>query len=183
MNQAKDILRARLRKEGRWDDACLYRDGVVRSLRDHGDPNYMYRDEAWEMMEKEYPPLEPLEPEPEPEEEITSEVIAGMEFLPEFMRWVALHPALGISASKETDKIRSQIVEYEQEYQCPNQASRTLLADCRRNETQRSKFFSDLVKQHFEDMKAGNKDDNAVVVAERKRIKKLEDVFGLTKPA
>ncbi len=109
--------------------------------------------------------------------------LAGMEFLPDYMRWVALHPALAFFKDNETEQIRFQTKQYETLYPCPNQASRTMLATIRGKDKLIDGFFKDCLRKHFEDMKAGKPDESEVVVAERKRIKKLEDVFGLKKPA
>ena len=68
MNETKDALKARLKKEGRWDDALLTYEETLFAYREENGPRERFVQLSWEAVEKEYPPL-PVEPELEPEEE------------------------------------------------------------------------------------------------------------------
>ena len=64
MLQSKIELTNRLTREGRWAAASLWRDGKRRELRDGGMIRAEAREEAWRLMELEYPPLPSPEPVP-----------------------------------------------------------------------------------------------------------------------
>ena len=57
MNESKIAMTERLRREGRWDEATIFKDDALRDFRSKG----MRRDEAseaaWEAMEQAYPPI------------------------------------------------------------------------------------------------------------------------------
>ena len=185
MNESKAVLCDRLKKEGRWEEATLYKDKIIEMLRENAVGSHRrrhaYQQEAWEAVEKAYPPMEVVD---EAEHiEVTSELSEGMEFLPEYQRWVALHPALGYSMSTDNEELNCCVDQYEEEYPCPNQTSRTMLNFFRNNPGKLDGLFKDHLKLHFEQMKSGNKDENAAALAEKKQTRKIEDVLGLTKPS
>jgi len=57
VNESKIAMTERLRREGRWDEATIFKDDALRDFRSKG----MRRDEAseaaWEAMEQAYPPI------------------------------------------------------------------------------------------------------------------------------
>ena len=72
MNETKDALKARLKKEGRWDNALLTYEEQLYAFKEEEGPKERFVQLSWEAVEKEYPPL-PVEPEPEPQEEVEEE--------------------------------------------------------------------------------------------------------------
>ena len=63
-----------LMKEGRWEDACLFKTRFINERRINGRIGSGVEDAAWEAMEKEFPPLDP-----KPEQEFTEGDVAGTE--------------------------------------------------------------------------------------------------------
>ena len=117
---------------------------------------------------------------PDFEAEVTQ---AGMEFLPDFMRWVAEHPGLAYSKNEETEQIRFQTKQYEKSFPCPNQRARTMFITYRGDKTRLREFFREYVRRHFEEMKSGGKNKSSTAASEHKRIDRLEkDVLGVKKP-
>ena len=61
MEEAKNVLTKRLRREGRWEEASLFKDEVKNWLRASGLKRAEANEKAWDEMAEKYPPL----PEPE----------------------------------------------------------------------------------------------------------------------
>ena len=57
MFESKSILTNRLTREGRWEEASLYKDGLITKLRSEGKPRKEAQSMAWEQIETKYPPL------------------------------------------------------------------------------------------------------------------------------
>lgn len=58
MIESKIVISNRLRKEGRWGEASLFKDDKIKVLRDSGMHRPEAQTAAWEAMEKQYPPIE-----------------------------------------------------------------------------------------------------------------------------
>ncbi len=57
MTESKIELTERLRREGRWDEASLFKDATVKELRAGGMARADASEEAWRRMAARYPPL------------------------------------------------------------------------------------------------------------------------------
>ena len=64
MNESKIELTERLRREGRWAEASLFKDRKVKELRSQGVKRPQAADQAWEAMATEFPPLPKPAPDP-----------------------------------------------------------------------------------------------------------------------
>ena len=73
MTESKIEATDRLRQEGRWSEASLYRDRVREELRSGGMKRKEAREAAWIAMFKRFPPLEPEQAE----EEFSPEIFTG----------------------------------------------------------------------------------------------------------
>ena len=62
MPESRIAATDRLRQEGRWDEACLFRDEAKKQLRADGVARTVAIDRAWEAMLEKYPPLPQEEP-------------------------------------------------------------------------------------------------------------------------
>jgi hypothetical protein len=58
MEESKICAMDRLRREGRWEEASLFRDEERRRLRDEGLPKAEANDRSWAAMMEKYPPIE-----------------------------------------------------------------------------------------------------------------------------
>ena len=56
--ESKIVATERLRSEGRWEEASLYRDEQRRRLREEGMTRREAREESWRLTLKKYPPAE-----------------------------------------------------------------------------------------------------------------------------
>jgi hypothetical protein len=63
MNESKITLTDRLRREGRWDEACIFRDQKRREFRAAGMSKVEAREAAWEACAAAFPPLSLPAPE------------------------------------------------------------------------------------------------------------------------
>lgn len=61
MDESKIGLTERLRREGRWSDASLFKDGTLRKLRSDGMTRDKAGEQAWAAMATTYPPLAAVE--------------------------------------------------------------------------------------------------------------------------
>jgi hypothetical protein len=75
MIESKIALTERLRKENRWAEASKFKDDTIKQLRGDGMTKAAAADEAWERMEKAFPPL-PV-PEGQKPSEAAMEAISG----------------------------------------------------------------------------------------------------------
>jgi hypothetical protein len=66
MDESKIDLTERLRREGRWVEACKFKDETVKKLRAEGMKRAEAGEQAWQKMAEAYPPLPPPKPAPEP---------------------------------------------------------------------------------------------------------------------
>jgi hypothetical protein len=57
VNESKIELTERLRREGRWEEATLFKDAKVKELRAGGMTRADAAEEAWRLMAAQYPPL------------------------------------------------------------------------------------------------------------------------------
>jgi len=74
MSESKIVATDRLRKEGRWEEASLWRDNKRKQLRAEGKSKTDANDASWQAMTESFPPL--------PQEEVPSdEPSAPMELL------------------------------------------------------------------------------------------------------
>jgi hypothetical protein len=64
MAESKIDLTNRLRREGRWEEASVFKDETVKQLRAEGVTRTEASEKAWEAVALKYPPLEPAEPLP-----------------------------------------------------------------------------------------------------------------------
>jgi len=86
MKDTKAGLQRRLMAEGRWEDACAFREQVRKELRDTGVVGFKEAaHKAWEEMERFFPPLVVEEPKseedpPEPEAEEAEAAAADASF-------------------------------------------------------------------------------------------------------
>lgn len=55
--ETKAETTSRLRNEGRWDDACRFREQARERLKAEGKTRKEAREEAWQLMAEEFPPL------------------------------------------------------------------------------------------------------------------------------
>jgi len=60
--ESKIALTDRLRREGRWEAATLFKDAVFEELRSAGIRGQQAKDTAWAEMARRFPPLPPAEP-------------------------------------------------------------------------------------------------------------------------
>ena len=64
MTESKITLTHRLQREGRWEEASLFKDSHIAQLKAEGKPRKEAQQAAWEGMEKRFPP-QTIETEPE----------------------------------------------------------------------------------------------------------------------
>jgi hypothetical protein len=57
MSESKIVATDRLRREGRWPEASIFRDNERQRLRAAGIPRKQANEQAWEAMTAAYPPL------------------------------------------------------------------------------------------------------------------------------
>jgi hypothetical protein len=57
MTESKITATDRLRKEGRWEEASLWRDKKRKTLREEGQPRTEANDASWQAMIEQFPPL------------------------------------------------------------------------------------------------------------------------------
>jgi hypothetical protein len=62
MLESKIDLTSRLRREGRWGEASLYKDRVISELRAGGAKKTEAAIKAWAMVAERFPPLQPVKP-------------------------------------------------------------------------------------------------------------------------
>jgi len=72
MSESRIAATDRLRREGRWDEASIYRDQVRKRLRGEGIDRTEAGDRAWQEMLEKYPPL----PESDPSSDISEDLEA-----------------------------------------------------------------------------------------------------------
>ncbi|MFZ1935394.1 MAG: hypothetical protein WCB27_21525 [Thermoguttaceae bacterium] len=63
--ESKIELNDRLRREGRWNEAAVWKDAKIKELRATGMKRAEAKEEAWRLMAERFPPL----PKPEPDED------------------------------------------------------------------------------------------------------------------
>ena len=63
VQESKIVATERLRRDGRWEEASMYRDEVRQQLRGKGRTKKDANEEAWQAMSEKYPPL-PKEEQP-----------------------------------------------------------------------------------------------------------------------
>ena len=68
MTESRIAVTDRLRQEGRWEEACLYRDNIRKQLRADGMARADANDRAWEAMVEKFPPLPPVERKDDPDD-------------------------------------------------------------------------------------------------------------------
>ncbi len=95
MTESKIDLTDRLKREGRWEEASLFKDEKIKELRTTGLKRPEAQDKAWEAMEMQFPPIE-IPQEDELDWEFTPEEIAhlspgSLENFPEDVSWVYSH--------------------------------------------------------------------------------------------
>ena len=56
MTESKSVATDRLRQEGRWKEASLWRDEKRRQLRAEGHPKVYANEASWEAMIEQFPP-------------------------------------------------------------------------------------------------------------------------------
>ena len=81
MKESKLDLANRLRIDGRWGAASLFKDEKIKELRATGMKRPEAQTEAWEAMSEKFPPIEIPEPEEEESKEetvFTPEQLAGL---------------------------------------------------------------------------------------------------------
>ena len=61
MTESRISATDRLRREGRWEEASLYRDEIRKQLKAEGRSRADANDAAWHAMLLKYPPLEPAQ--------------------------------------------------------------------------------------------------------------------------
>jgi hypothetical protein len=100
MKESKMALTDRLRKEGRWEEASLFKDEVIKKLRLEKTYKTKFEaaEDAWEQMEAKYPPL--------PETEIAKEEKATVSISP--IPWQDLPTKAEFS--KEVEWVHQQFV-------------------------------------------------------------------------
>ena len=77
MNESKLDISNRLRREGRWAEASLFKDGIIKELRADGLKRPEAQAQAWEQMAERFPPLDIPEAD-EPGTDFMPEEIAGL---------------------------------------------------------------------------------------------------------
>ena len=95
MQESKIALTDRLRREGRWEQASMFKDDYVAKLRSEGKSRKEAQDAAWEAMEREFPKLvSEAEPDTEtdyyPPELTTADLPASADFHADAI-WVYQH--------------------------------------------------------------------------------------------
>ncbi|MFZ1934209.1 MAG: hypothetical protein WCB27_13485 [Thermoguttaceae bacterium] len=65
MEESKIELHDRLRREGRWNEATVWKDAKIKELRATGMKRADAKEKAWRLMAEKFPPL----PKPEPDED------------------------------------------------------------------------------------------------------------------
>ena len=56
--ESKSVAMDRLRKEGRWEEASLWRDQKRKELREEGQTRAEANEAAWQAMSEQFPPLQ-----------------------------------------------------------------------------------------------------------------------------
>jgi len=77
LKESKIDISNRLRREGRWGEASLWKDNKIKELRAGGMKRPEAQDAAWEAVEEAYPPIEI----PEPEDDESAEVFSAEELV------------------------------------------------------------------------------------------------------
>ena len=65
MEESKIELHDRLRREGRWNEAAVWKDAKIKELRATGMKRAEAKEKAWRLMAEKFPPL----PKPERDED------------------------------------------------------------------------------------------------------------------
>lgn len=168
MNESKLDISNRLRREGTWPEASLFKDEKIREFRAAGMHRQEAQVKAWEAMAAKFPPIEtPEEDEPDQDLEFSADEIAGLPngSLEDFFTdadWV-----YGNLERGEVDPAAA-----------PSSGALALLKWARRN---KNDFFARIVPRA---MAAPNprRESKAIAAAEHRRINRLEDVLGYKKP-
>ncbi len=174
MTESKIDLTDRLRREKRWEEATQYKDSTAKQLRDGGIKRGEANQKAWEATTEKYPPLVALqEEEPDQDQalEFSDEQVASLppgdleDFFTD-VNWV-----YGNLERGDVDPTTA-----------PSSGALALLRWARRN---KNDFFEKVVPRALaapDPLREARREEKAMVVAERRCTKRIEDVLGLKKP-
>ena len=193
----RDVLRytisARLRKRGVDLPANRWRQSAVKELKRMKLPEItqsVAREISWRLVDMK---VYDYEPESKRRREVladkplkkveTLEEIEGMEFLPTWMRWAVMHPALLLTADEAvTDSVVSAMVsKYEEMFPCPHQAAKNQFSLYRGDKKMLDIMFKEIAKLHLASTKMGNAPAEKAGVAEKspeeRSIQSLDDLL------
>ena len=169
MKESKYDLTVRLRKEGRWAEASLFKDNEIRRLRAEGVViRSECNDKAWELMEEKYPPLPVAEVESEVTQAIAvdpnpwTDLPSDADFNEE-VRWVHQQYALIV---EETP--RGRVIHWDRATKPPpSHGARSLALWAADNRNNRTAFYKDVLPKAMS--AASNSGDEADSIREEKR--------------
>ena len=99
MTESKIVATDRLRKEGRWEEASLWRDQKRKQLRGDGKHNRAESNAAaWTAMIEEFPPSKKTGPTPMVRDPVFKEKFMELPQscpVEDLLNWIAAHPAMG----------------------------------------------------------------------------------------
>ena len=152
--ESKLTITTRLKREGRWEEATIFKDEVIQELREARIFGYQAKDAAWREMARAFPPLEKDEEEfvlaDDEEVETLLKKLAPVDLFAD-IRWVY--------SQLENKRVRRD--------QAPSAGAWSLL-DWARN--YRSRFFEQMLPKAL----AKGPEDEAGVKREKRRIEEIE---------
>ena len=101
MTESKIVATDRLRKDGRWAEASIWRDQKRKQLRAEGQTRAESNEAAWDAMRKQFPPLPPSKktgPTPIVRDPVFKEKFMELPVscpVEDLLNWIAAHPAMG----------------------------------------------------------------------------------------
>jgi len=175
--ESKLICTQRLKKEGRWEEATLFKDEVLRELHEQKIWGAKARDLAWQELMRMFPPLPPKEEEPQ-EKKMSAESKACAEAessaLPAIEAEAMEKMLENVSPIDLPGDIRWVYSQLENKGVRPDQAPSagawSLLGWARKYQ---SRFFEQLLPKSL----AKASDDDVAVKREKRRIEEIEAIL------
>jgi hypothetical protein len=119
MTESKIVATERLRKEGRWDEASLWRDKKRKQLRADGQARAESNEAAWDAMIKQFPPLPPSvknSPTPFVRDPVFEEKFLELPMscpVGELLNWIGAHPAMRRLRKNGGERVRLTVSDLE----------------------------------------------------------------------
>ena len=163
-SEPKYAIARRLKKRDVFEEAVAWRKSVMKEMalwQVKGLTAYVAKEIFWRLVEQRSTGFTPratlrrskvarkVSPMRKPSR------VGGMEFLPEWMRWVALHPGLLFTESEvEKDEFLKRAVRlYLKKYACPHQAALNQFSLYRGDKRLLDSLFKDIARLHLASLK------------------------------